>query len=86
MRENEFAVRIVPRSLPLEAYAICGNSVDRQTTIPHGPTSTLLPLYGRMRIPFKQLKPSSTRHVPVCYGSTTRRDAEKFRESDTCQV
>jgi hypothetical protein len=56
-RQDEFAVRTVPRTSP--ADAICGNSIDSRTLIPHGPPSIRLPVYGR--VPFKRANPSRTR-------------------------
>jgi hypothetical protein len=58
MHQDEVAVQIVPRSSP--ADAICGNSVDSRTLIPHEPPSTRLPVYGRIRVPFERVNPSRT--------------------------
>ena len=58
-RQNEFAVRTVPRSSL--ANAIYGNFVDSWTLIPHGPPSIRLPVFGRIRVPFKRVNPSRTR-------------------------
>jgi hypothetical protein len=64
MRQDEFAVRTFPRSLPhtrIWRPMLLGVILSPFGPILHRSPSTHLPVYGRIRIPFKRVNPSRIR-------------------------